>query len=136
MTVKKEHIFSFIYVAVISLLLIFFLWTYFFGFYWSNGVTSSIVRILARLNLLDFHSHIGGHTAHLHDFVWLLSLLFGLVYAVAVSYLFTSKMKIEKGKFFVRILVFLISFTLHLIITFNFLLELERFAYPFFVPPL
>lgn len=135
---KKGHIFSFIYVAIVSLFLISFLWIYFFGFYWSNSTPSSVgiipVRVLAWFNLLDFHSHIGGRTAHLHTFAWLLNLLFGLMYAITSSYFVTSKMKLKKGIFSVYILVFLISFMLYSMITFNFLFELERFAYPFFVP--
>ena len=107
-------------------------------FRWNDGLTSFLgtvlVRILAWSNLMDYHSHIGGHHAHLHAFVWWINLLTSLMYAGAISHLANKKMK-RKGKLsFAFILIFLISFSVYVITTSSFLFELERFAYPFFVP--
>ena len=83
---------------------------------------------------MDYDSHIGGHTAHLHGFVIQANLLFSLIYAGVFSYIVNKKMKSRRKISAFHILVFIIGFVIYARTTFMFLIELERFAYGFFVP--
>lgn len=128
---KKRMIYAVTFATVMSLFLIFCLLALAFGFYWAgNGMI--VIRILAFLNLMGYRSYIGGHTAHSSNLFVLLIWFLGLVYSSVNGYLVTLKINLHKKLIFM--FVFLISFILYFFITSIFLIELERFAYSFFVP--
>jgi len=132
---QKRDVAMFAYMSIFSLCLVF---CVLFLLQWNNDLVASvadvIVHVFARLNLMDYQAHIGGHHAQLHWFVWFVNVLFAFAYAVAVSYLVSKKMKMQRKSFASKIFISLISFVLYSAITFSFLFELERFAYRFFVP--
>ena len=134
--VSKKDVEVLIFVGVLSLFLIF---CWLFPWFWRDSdlissVGDMFVYVLARFNLMDYHSHIGGHTAHSHGFVWSANLLISLIYARVLSHIVNKKMDYRRKMSAFRIVVFLISFVIYARTTFVFLIELERFAYGFFVP--
>ncbi|MCL2564731.1 MAG: hypothetical protein FWE24_02825 [Defluviitaleaceae bacterium] len=134
---QKSEIAEIVFLVACSLCLLFCGWVNLFG--WSNGFVSSagdiLVGVLARLNLMDYRPHIGGHGAHIHGLVFVANLLIAVIYSEAIAYTACKKMKLHlKRVNLLNIVVFVTSFAIHIVITYSFLFELERFGYIFFVP--
>ena len=133
---RKKDIVAFVLLGILTLYLVF-CWL-FYWFRWSSNLISSagdiVVHALAWLNMMEYKSHIGGHHAHLHWLVLLANLFVALIYAVVTSCVINKRRDCKKKIPAFCILVFLASLTVYLVTTFNFFIELERFAYSFFVP--
>lgn len=135
MSYKKIQI-SFVVLSINSFFLIFCLIMLLLDTIRFWNIIRPLVIVLSRLNLMFYNPKIGGHTAHLHDFIILLVVfIFPLIYAISMY--FFAKSNHLKNYTITRLGIIVITLAvlcLSMMTNYAFIQRLERSAYTFFVP--